>query len=166
MVWTLSSLIFAFSLLILKTILLDINSSGWTFTLIGKFSIINGILLIGTLSWIYFGYLIESADEKKKCKYSICKEIEKRNKNFYGQHLYTKNLLFIKREPGIKLFVIIKNLFIMFFLSLSFFVLYKSWNTDKQILLIILILAVHVIVFILYYIAQCIYIFIKSKRRG
>ena len=103
MTWTLISILFAFSLLILRTILLDINSSGWQFSLLGKWTVINGILLIGTLSWIYFVYLIEGANQKKKLKYLICQEIEKKNKEFLGQILGTKYLPFTQNELGLKI---------------------------------------------------------------
>ncbi len=157
MVWTLISIIFAFSLLILRTILLDINSSGWTFSLVGKFTIINGLLLIGTLSWIYFGYLIEGANEKKKWKYFICQEIEKKNKSFLGQNLGTKYLLFSKKVFSQFFFPIIKNLFIVFFLFLSILVFIKSSKTD-ELMWVRLILVCHIIIFIIYSFLQCNYI--------
>ncbi|MEK6844604.1 MAG: hypothetical protein AABX83_04235 [Nanoarchaeota archaeon] len=146
MVWTLISLILAFSLLIIKTILLDINSSGWTFHLIGKWTIISGILLIGTLSWMYFGYLIEGANQKKKWKYIICQEIEKRNKKFLGQNLGTKYLPFTQNEWGLKLFIGIKISFIIFFTILSYLVTYKSLYTE-ELIWTSLIFSIHITIF-------------------
>ena len=154
MVWTLISIIFAFSLLILRTILLDINSSGWTFSLVGKFTVINGLLLIGTLSWVYFGYLIEGADEKKKWKHFICQEIEKRNKDFFGQNLGVEHLPFAKNKFGLTFFIITKNVFIIFFLFISILAFIKSLDTD-ELIWVKLILIIHIIIFIIYSFFQC-----------
>ncbi len=160
MTWTLISIIFVFSLLVLRTILLDINSSGWQFSLIGKYTIINGILLVGTLSWIYFGYLIEGANQKKKWKYIVCQEIEKKNKKFLGQHLGTRFLPFTEKEWGIRFFILIKNIFIISFLVLSFLVLYKSMQ-DEELIWTAIIAVIHLFVFMI----QIIFEFKWKNRR-
>jgi hypothetical protein len=117
--------------------------------MISKYSVINGILLIGTISWMYFGYLIEGANQKKLWKYYICKKIEKSNKLFLGQNIGTSELAFSKKEWGSKLFILIKNIFIILFLSLSFLVYIKSVNTSQMDFLFYPIISIHLILVIL-----------------
>lgn len=148
MTWTLTSIILVFSLIILKTILLDINSSGWQFSFIGKWTIISGMLLIGSVSWIYFGVLIEGANQKKKLKYFICQDLERKNKNFLGQNLGTKYLPFTKYEMGLKAFIFIKVFFMTIFLFLSFLVCIKAYYSNELIYTIILFIT-NLIIFII-----------------
>ena len=74
MVWTLISVGMGFSILILKTALLDINKEN--LYLIEPFPFLSLLFFLGAATLIYFGHLIEGANEKRNFKYNICKKIE------------------------------------------------------------------------------------------
>lgn len=110
MVWTLVSIGIGFSLTILYKV--------WTVTLNdfrGTF-----MLYIGFFSLFYFGFLIESANEKRTMKYKICQEIEKRkNSNFlFCPNVKVDSLSFSGKDSkkGINMFRVVKYLFYSLYL--------------------------------------------------
>ena len=88
---------------------------------------------IGLFVLFYFSYLIESANEKKKWKYHICKKIEREN-NFIGQNIKTENLpiskmrLFGGSSFGMGVFRIIKVLLYVLYLLASVIIIANLWK--------------------------------------
>mgnify|MGYP001603190727 CR=1 FL=1 len=121
MIWTLISVLLGFSLIILYRVNTDsINNQ------------IKVVLLsIGTLSFLYFSFLIESANEKKLHKYKICKIIEKKY-GFQGQNLGLENLFLSGGSTsgaGLKILRVMKlTLIFLYVASYTLIIRAAQWN--------------------------------------
>ena len=102
--------------------------------------------IFGAFSLFYFSFLIESANEKKFHKYSVCKTIEKEY-GFKGQNLGVENLYLSGDNSNINGMEIMRRarfiLYFLYFFTLLF--LYFGWKLNYNppiILYIILIIAI------------------------
>jgi hypothetical protein len=120
MTWTLIAAGIGLSLLLLKFTLFDL--AGKEFFQVNHYSLQNLMIFIGVFVIIYFRYLVEAADEKKRFKYGICKIIEERY-DFYGQNLKVSDLLISKMGSGPSLFRLSSVVVVLLFAAASLFLM-------------------------------------------
>lgn len=95
------------------------------------------LLIFGGFSLFYFGFLIESANQKKQYKYSICKDIEKKYKFIFKQHRNVDNLFLSKVDyKGNNIMRAARFiLYILYFFSV--WAVYLDWTIDVEVPIIL-----------------------------
>lgn len=153
LMWTLIVSGIGFSLFIIYKTHLENNSN----------FLLNVLLLfIGAFTLFYFSHIVESSNEKKCFKYSVCKLIEEKY-NFIGQNLKVSSLPISKTKIfnfsnfGMGTFRLMKILMFVFYLLEGFLITIKAIVAGENIFLfsviftLILLLCVASIIVEIYY---------------